>query len=216
MKEIKGWIMPDLDMHFSRHLLQYPGTTYQQSTIDAAYNFVKKFDNVIDVGGNVGLHTVRFSQKFKNVHSFEPVTSNFECLKENCKSFTNIVLHNYGLGSCNENTVISLPASSDNCGNYSIVDFQSSSDELIKEEILIKKLDDLQLEVDLIKIDTQGFEFPVLQGAIKTIVRCKPVIILEIEVKKQFNILSSFLTNLGYVLATSVNKDKIWIHKENQ
>ena len=87
---------------------------------------------------------------------------------------------------------------------------------LIKEEILIKKLDDLQLEVDLIKIDTQGFEFPVLQGAIKTIVRCKPVIILEIEVKKQFNILSSFLTNLGYVLATSVNKDKIWIHKENQ
>jgi FkbM family methyltransferase len=216
MKEINGWTMPDIDMHFSKYLLQYPCTTYQQSTIDASYNFVKKFNTVIDVGGNVGLHTVRFAQKFKHVHSFEPVTSNFECLKENCKSFTNIILHNYGLGSCNEGTVISLPVSSNNCGNYSIVDFQSNSDELIKEEIQIIKLDDLQLDVDLIKIDTQGFEFPVLQGAINTIVRCKPVIILEIEVKKQFNILSSFLTNLGYILATSVNKDKIWVHKENQ
>ena len=216
MKEIKGWAMPDLDMHFEIYLLQYPGTTYQQSTIDASYNFVKKFDNVIDVGGNVGLHTVRFSQKFKNVYSFEPVTSNFECLKENCKSFTNIVLHNYGLGSCNENTVISLPASSDNCGNYSVVDFQSSSDELIKEEIQIKKLDDLQLEVDLIKIDTQGFEFPVLQGSINTIVRCKPVIILEIEVKKQFNILSSFLINLGYVPVGKIGSDYIWVHEENK
>jgi|LauGreStaDraftv2_3_1035109.scaffolds.fasta_scaffold16110_2 FkbM family methyltransferase len=216
MKEIKGWAMPDNDMHFEIHLLQYPGTTYQQLTIDASYNFVKKFNTVIDVGGNVGLHTVRFAQKFKHVHSFEPVTSNFKCLEENCKSFTNIVLHNYGLGSCNEETVISLPASSDNCGNYSIVDFQSSSDELIKEEIQIIKLDDLQLEVDLIKIDTQGFEFPVLQGAIKTIERCKPVIILEAMFKIQFDALSSFLTKLGYVLATKIKCDYIWVHKENQ
>ena len=44
----------------------------------------------------------------------------------------------------------------------------------------IVRLDSLNLQnVDYIKIDCEGFEYRVLQGAIETIKRCRPVVVIE-------------------------------------
>jgi len=205
-----GWHFPDMDEHFGRYQETYPESSYQQKAIDAAYSYVKNFNDVIDVGANVGLHTVRFSKKFNNVHSFEPVTSNYECLEKNTLNFKNVHLYKLGLGDNNETNEISIPSEHNNCGAYSLVDFNQESN-LIKESIEIKKLDDFNLNADFIKVDVQGFEDKFLLGSLDTIKRCQPVIMLEVEYKKAFIRLNSILEPLNYHCVESVKKDKIWI-----
>jgi FkbM family methyltransferase len=213
MYEHLGWYFPDFDKHFSRNVLQWPGTDYQQATIDEAVQYTKRFDCAIDVGGNIGLHTVRFSQKFQQVHSFEPTTVNFECLQKNTESLDNVVLHRCGLGEKETVLSIKLPQDSNNCGNFSIVDFDSTIN-TIEETISVVTLDSQNLAPDLIKIDVQGFDYNVLVGAAGTIRAHKPVIIIESETKKSRNNIAELLTSHGYVIAAKIRHDQIWVYSE--
>ena len=57
-----------------------------------------------------------------------------------------------------------------------------SEDGALEIEVPIRKLDDYQLdEVQFIKIDVEGHEFRVLQGAEQTLARCAPTLLIEID-----------------------------------
>jgi len=214
MIQINGWSFPDFDHHLSLNVGNFPVTVYQQSSIDLAYSETRQFNQVIDIGANVGLHSVRFSQKFKEVISFEPTTLNFNCLKNNCLSLNNVRLENCGLGNTDEDVaIISIPKDNNNCGAFSIVDFKEHTAELIQESIIIKTLDSFNLSPDLIKIDTQGYEMNILCGAVKTISKYKPTLLIECEYKKQLREVDEFLLQFGYNLVGSVKKDKVWAAK---
>lgn len=211
MKDILGWKFPDSDNLLSKRTKPFPHSTYQQEAIDAALSYVKNFNVAIDIGANVGLHSVRFAQKFSKVYSFEPSTTNFECLVENTKPFENIEIFKKGLGQKEEKAVLSIPTDSTNCGAFSIIDFKEYEGSLISEEIEIITLDSLTLAPDLIKIDTQTFELQVISGGIDTLKKYHPVLILEIEYKKPTQIIKSFLKNIGYEMIESLKKDKIFV-----
>jgi FkbM family methyltransferase len=213
MYEHLGWHFPDFDRHFARTVSQWPGTDYQQATIDQAVRHAKEFDCAVDVGGNIGLHTVRFAQKFQQVHSFEPTAINFECLQKNTESLDNVTLHRCGLGDKETVLSIKLPQDSNNCGNFSLVDFDAATD-TVEESISIVTLDSLNLAPDLIKIDVQGFDYNVLVGAADTITQHRPVIIIESETKKSRNIIGEFLTARGYTAAAKIRHDQIWVYSE--
>jgi FkbM family methyltransferase len=214
MYEHLGWHFPDFDRHFARTVSQWPSTDYQQATIDEAVKHVKGFNCAIDVGGNIGLHTVRFAQKFQQVHSFEPTDINFECLQQNTKTLSGVQLYKLGLGDEPATLTIQLPADTDNCGNFSIVDFQDYNNRTVDQTIEIKTLDSFELEPDLIKIDVQGFDYNVLVGAADTIAQHRPVIIVESETKKSRNIIGEFLTARGYTVVAKIRHDQIWVHSE--
>ena len=212
MLDYKNWCFPDSDTHFQSSVDTFPKTWYQQATIDKAYNYVKDFKCVIDVGANIGLHSVRFASKFDKVLSFEPVSTNFECLVNNTKTFSNVKCFKNGVGSMKEVLTIKVPIDNKNCGAYSFVDFKDFKD-TIDEDVQIVKLDDLNIVPDLIKIDTQGFEENVLLGSTKMLKLYSPVIIAEVETKKQKNILNNILKNLEYTCIENHRKDHIWIKK---
>ena len=211
MIERLGWFFPDNDTHFEKYVLEFPNTQYQQKSIDQAYDYVKNFNNAIDIGANIGLHTVRFAQKFKSVFSFEPVTSVHECLKKNILKFNNVENYKVGLGENTAHKIISIPKNNTNCGQYSIVDFTNFQNELIDEKIEIKRLDDFNLTADLIKIDTQGYELPILRGSIETLKKNFPVLILELENKKDLKEVELLLNPLGYIRVKSNKHDIIWV-----
>lgn len=211
MYSYKGWQFPSIDTHFSPYVEEFPTTNYQQASITSACSFIKKFTVAIDIGANIGLHSVRFSHLFDEVHSFEPSKINFNCLKLNTVNLKNVELYNVGLGGNKTTETLSIPSNSENCGLFSIVDFKNFDGDLTKETIDIFLLDNYNLKPDLIKIDTQGFELEILKGGIKTLLEFSPVLIIEIEKKEDFKIISNFLLDLSYELKTTVKRDSIWV-----
>lgn len=208
MKNVDGWMVPDFDRVIAKQCRSFPETHYQQSILNWAFSNIKNFNLAVDVGANIGLHSVRFAQKFSQVVSFEPFSMNYECLEKNVSAFTNVKLYKKALGSINKIETISLPIDLDNSGAVSFVDFQNSERELIHESVEIKTLDDYELSPDLIKIDTQNYELEVLKGARNTLEKHKPVLIIEVGKGKPLQDIREYLDQFGYIMDGITNKDK--------
>ncbi len=141
---------------------------------------------VLDIGANVGHHSLFFSAKAKEVHSFEPNPEfhhQFDALmKEN--NITNVHLHKFGLGASTQTAEYYAPTG-DNRGVGSFIENHESSNEKVGEMQIIhgdEAVSALQLSrIDFIKIDVEGYEESVLRGLQKTIQKFKPIIILEYE-----------------------------------
>jgi hypothetical protein len=67
-----------------------------------------------------------------------------------------------------------------------------------EETVDIQSLDSFQLKnVDFIKVDVEGFEADVLEGAEETIKRCKPLILVEAFEDTRVKV-ENLMTNFGY------------------
>lgn len=78
--------------------------------------------------------------------------------------------------------------------------------EYVTQSVEIVRLDDWALTPDIIKIDTEGFEYEVLLGLSRTIARCRPFIMLEYNpdlLRQQ----DDFLRPLGYEMFIYVFKE---------
>jgi FkbM family methyltransferase len=132
----------------------------------------------LDIGANIGNHSIYFSRYFKAIHCFEPHPRIFELLKFNSRIVDNIVPHNFGLGDANGS--LDLNENWENMGSSSIKN--KPGIEAGKVSIEIKSLDDLALDtgtISLMKIDVEGFESNVIRGAWRTIQHHQPLILME-------------------------------------
>jgi FkbM family methyltransferase len=179
----------------------------------AISNFVKELkagDTVLDVGANIGYTTLLFGKKCKEgrVLSFEPSKQLFHTLTQHVQlnALTNVEPINLGLGE-KESTAKLFVVDKFNTGMNRIL--EQTDEDIPCESISIKKLDDIinskgLQKVNAIKIDVEGFEYKVLQGAISTLTRMRPVMMIEVNDRnlKQQNSsrqeLFSFLKDLNY------------------
>lgn len=136
----------------------------------------------LDIGAHVGLHSIKSSFLFRNVIAFEPFPANYRLLRENIRE-------------SNRRNVIALPyALADDAKTFEIREIHvgNSGTAALAENIDADfshegkvfcdtiTLDALHLnDVSLMKIDTEDMELSVLQGGLRTIERCRPVIVLE-------------------------------------
>jgi FkbM family methyltransferase len=161
-------------------------------------HFLREDDVFIDVGANVGIYTLLASGiKGAISYSFEPIPSTYGFLK------TNAVINNlekktflFNIGVSNESTHLNFSADRD--AMNSVVDSEYTGK---IERVEVNKLDNLLdgkiLASTLIKIDTEGFEGKVLEGAfeilknnhVKAIIveMNIPEVINDILVKNSFN-----------------------------
>jgi len=149
----------------------------------------------VDVGANIGYYTVLLADKVKNVWAVEPEEKTFEILKKNCSGLKNVRLIRAAVGSREE--MIELEVSKENYGNHRIIsNFKFSTRGGLRyaplisktEKVKIKKLDSLVKEqVDLMKIDVQGWESEVIEGAKKIIKKYKPTIFFELSKKENYD-----------------------------
>ena len=134
---------------------------------------------VVDVGANIGYDTVLFAKKAKNVLAFEPAKKSFEILKKNIKEnkLKNVEVYEVALGSKDEKK--SLYKSEENYGDNRIngnYELRTANRELVN----VKRLDEVVKEnIDLIKIDVQGWEPEVIEGARNIIRKYHPIIFFE-------------------------------------
>jgi FkbM family methyltransferase len=136
----------------------------------------------IDVGANVGNYSQRILDITQaTVVSFEPIPSAFAELQKLTRSFgERSILENKGVGERNERLSIHYSDEASSHASFSIdiknVPYIRNEKEL---EVDVVSLDSYMREmsfaqIDLLKIDTEGFEAEVLRGAGETIQRCQP------------------------------------------
>jgi len=163
--------------------------------------FVSSNPVIFDVGANKGQSIDRFKNKFKNatIHSFEPVKSEFQIIKEKFFEEKNIILNNIALGEKQETKKLNVTAGTGNSSFNKINpetkwlqtrsrQYNTSESEYVTriENVKIETLDDYckknNIEkIDLLKIDTQGYEDKVLQGSLESLKNNKiGIIITEI------------------------------------
>ena len=176
-KFIYGWWLPKEDQHFEGYFSQSVQVgdkrLYQPQHIDRCFYHIKnRKHTAIDVGGHCGFWSFYLGGNFKKVYAFEPVEIFRECFKKNIPH-GNVELLPVALG--NENGFVSMNVELENTGATHV---SSNTNDLNKVEL--KKLDYYELtDVDFIKIDVEGYENQVVLGAKETLLRNKPIIIVE-------------------------------------
>jgi len=158
---------------------------------------LKKNSCFIDIGANIGLWTFFIAKKGFKVHAFEPSPQPFKHLKDCAQRYPNIQVYPYALGKENHVGLLNLHrASGHNSLIFEGVDFYHK-----KMKVKIKTLDSHSFSnVGLIKIDTEGFEVPILLGSFQTIKTWQPRLIIEVHFpyKKQLSLIKAILKEHSY------------------
>ncbi len=195
--------LPDYDRHFRRYAEK---GYYQRSALLVAMSTVGRWKTAIDVGGHVGFMANDMAKFFEQVHSFEPQPDNFSCLDQN--KAENVTAYNLALGAGEGKAGLFNP-SDDNSGGWVMGEGDS---------IDVRMLDSFNLQhVGLIKIDVQGNEMGVLRGAVETLRRWKPAVMVEIPHDQVKNLKDNmvapdavnFLLKLGANLRYLMKEDAI-------
>ncbi len=146
--------------------------------------FVSKGDTVIDVGANIGVITIPLAQsvgKEGRVIAIEaqPFIFNILCGNLALNELECVQPLNRAAADAS-GTVAFIPEidyrSNNSFGSYFV---SKQPDVNFRRGISTLALDDMDLNPRLIKIDVEGLELPVLNGSIKTIKRCKPILFVE-------------------------------------
>ena len=150
---------------------------------------ISKNPIIFDVGGNKGQSIEKYLKIFEKpiIHSFEPVKTEFDYMYKKFKNNKNIFLNNFALGDKTEekefNVTAKTSTSSFNKINLATdwLKVRSQQNNVSKEgyvtsvqKVNVIKLDDYRKDnnisvIDLVKIDTQGYEDKVLEGSLNSI-----------------------------------------------
>lgn len=173
----------DLDIsHVVDHAIYYG---YPEDEMKIVEDAIRKASTIIDIGANIGAFSLHFAglNPKARVIGFEPHPRTYARAVKNIglNSFSNIKLINLGLGRSKE-TVRLYEVNEHNPGMNRILATESDKPSV---EIRIDTLDSVLAgmsvgKVDFIKIDVEGYEMAVLEGAKQTLAS-KPLLFIELD-----------------------------------
>lgn len=181
MKRFDEWWFPDHEEHLQEWLgtvgdREHGRLIYQGHKYRAAMKYVRPQRRVaIDVGAHVGLWSFQMAHDFTDVEAFEPMPAHRECWGKNIpgQGRSNKCLRPYALGA--ESATVHIRTRTANSSGDTGV--EPDGEGLAVEQ---RTLDSFGFDdVDLIKIDCEGYELFVCQGARETLLRCRPTVIVE-------------------------------------
>ena len=199
MKLIKGWWLPDTDTHFEHYIKDGGYQTVHRNTILNHIVMNKHtLKNCVDVGSHVGFWSKDFTELFNHTYAFDPIPQVRECYVKNITN-PNYTLYPYGLGK--EEKTIKVSYYPEETGN-------THANEQGNLEINVRTLDSFDLNfIDYIKIDAEGYEIEVVEGAKNLIEKCKPFI--HIEAKKKVMVKQNITMNAIEELFKRINYKQV-------
>lgn len=166
IEKINGVWVPSNDVHIKEWKSGKPFTQNKCLTAFVEHCKTKnlKFNHILDIGAWVGTWSLAMNEFCGRVVAFEPDKVHYECLVKNVPE--DIETHQLAIGS--EQKMISLSED----------DFTQSKRVIGEGIIPMVTIDSLGLEdIDLIKIDVEGYEMEVLKGAEETLKGVKYIMI---------------------------------------
>ncbi len=166
--------------------------------------YAKPGATVLDIGGHIGTHTISLSRCVGPkgaVHVFEPQAKLFAELLVNTylNNCENVYPHRVALGMEEKKAEIFHPCAT----NEGMATIGAGG-----ESVSMKTIDSFNLNnISLVKIDIEGYEIEALKGGLKTILRNKPVMIIEVfrnsDCEKKLN----YIRSLGYEISLLEDND---------
>lgn len=156
----------------------------------------------VDIGANKGVYLYSMCQNFKSVIGFEPGPALYGYLRRAAPK--NAQIFGCALSSQTGTAVLAMPKGFNELATLERQSFDEIDDTETVErfEVETRALDSFKLDgVSLIKIDVEGHEMQVLEGARSTIQRCKPALLIEVEDRHHAGGVDSvdgYLQQLGY------------------
>jgi FkbM family methyltransferase len=195
IEQRQGWWWPKNDS-LEKRLLKYADLPQQIK------KYVNSFDTAVQAGGNTGFYTAQYAAMFDTVYTFEPDYLNFQCMSRNLT----------------EQNIIKLQACvGDTHGlvGLNIVDRNRGENSVNGTGIYpMLTIDDLSLNsCNLIHLDIEGYELYAIKGAVNTIVKYKPTVVLEVRDHSDTQIqLEQLLAELGYIMVDILGgSDRVYI-----
>jgi len=158
IEKINNFWVPSNDIHIEDWKAGQPFTQNKclEKFLKYCENEGKRFNHILDIGAWVGTWSMAMNKYCGRVVAFEPDPLHYECLVKNVTE--DVETHQLAVGQ--ENKMISL--SND--------DFTQSKRVVGEGTIPMVTVDSLGMDdVDLIKIDVEGYEMEVLKGATETL-----------------------------------------------
>jgi FkbM family methyltransferase len=211
-----------MDVDISDYVGHYLYFGFKDEGHQKLYRLVKEGMKILDIGTNIGSTLLRFAKLTGGtgfIYGFEPDPINYkECLKNlSLNEFKNIKVSNIGLG--NENNEFDLYEDSDGNRGGNRISFDRNNSKR-KSRITVEKLDDWSkknqvVDIDLIKIDVEGFEYKALMGGEYLIRKNMPILFIELDDNNLKNVgdsaqgLVKLLEDWGYSIKNSLNNESV-------
>jgi FkbM family methyltransferase len=193
---------PDCADHIQK-VLRSEKRLYEENALIDIFSRGLKRGMVIDVGANIGNHTVFFGKVLnRRVMALEPYEKAFRVLERNVELnglSKRVMVLRKAAGRSAGRGRLEIPPE----GNWGKARLLPEHDGAIE----IIRLDDLKLRgpVALVKIDVEGMEADVLEGARRLLKRKQPVIYVEAQTALQYGSVRRILRSLGYEMVRRFN-----------
>ncbi|MDE1822390.1 MAG: FkbM family methyltransferase [Euryarchaeota archaeon] len=166
---------------------------YYGALVAQSYTKVPGFEpsrTVIDVGAQYGDYALLSAKKYgADVYAFEPLPANFATLERNIlANHLQESIHAAHKAVGRKRGTTQLRHSGDLT--------RRAGDQTVTVDVVA--IDDLQVSPSLLKVDVEGMEMEVLEGARSTVDRWSPKMIVETHSKVLRRCVDNFLGNLGY------------------
>ena len=225
-KQVNG-VNFSFDFSFSPYMKKIYHGLFEFTVQEVVKSFLREGDVFVDIGANIGYISAIGAGAVGasgEVHSFEPVGTYFDYLSQLPKLNPRhkIYLNNFALGEHDASNNIDVAVNA-NIGANSMVNGFVEKD-MIAETIVVptKRLDayleEKGIQPNFIKIDVEGYEFPVLKGASGFFEKQKgnlPPILVEISpcVYKDSGVdiseLEDYMFSWGYKSYSAFGKDSV-------
>jgi FkbM family methyltransferase len=176
----------------------FKGRKREKQTMEAFAVLINEGDVVLEAGGHIGYLSTYFASIVKSSGSvlvFEPGEKNYQYLKENSKPFDNIILEKMGLGKEKGKLTFYVEdlTGQNNTFVKNFKGFELNRAASIESNMEYK---DVQVEVvtidgyikehnllipNFVKIDVEGFEYEVLEGANDLIIKGNTAFMVEVQ-----------------------------------
>lgn len=153
----------------------------------------------LDVGANRGYYSYALSRLFERVVAFEPNPTVVSRLRS--WGAANVQVHNVALSSAAGELELFVPRvdgrEQDGWASFDR-DNLSGAEDFRVLRVPVRPLDSFGLDgVSFVKVDVEGHEPEVLEGAVETLRRCRPVVLIEVKERNREEVLR-FFAGLGY------------------
>ncbi len=217
----------DETLKITPHTFQKNQSMWEEESINYFYDNVPpdKCVNILDIGAQTGLYTLYAKYLPKSqFYAFEPFPDTYKVLNDNIalNGITNVKPYNIGISNYKGECVLNTSKSHN--GLHTLGSNPLRFTDVVPVKINVDTIDNLFYEndipVDFIKIDTEGWEYFILQGGEKTIQKYKPFIQIEwSEVNmKQCNVdaheFQKYITDkMGYTKKAFISEELFLVPK---